>query len=98
MTHETLTTIKAIVSADPEATPEQAAAVMAACTRRQSHRRTGTKHDAAEILEVHPESIKRYARRGLLHPIRITARRVRYDLDECERLANYGAEVVEGAA
>jgi hypothetical protein len=95
MRNETLTTVRAILQADTDTNEEQIAAVMAACTRKQSYRRLGTKRDAAAILGLHPESIKRYARNGLLHPIKITARRVRYDLDECERLANYGAQAVE---
>ena len=94
MKAETLTTVRAILEADTETTNEQAAAILAACKRKQARRRLGTKRDAAEILGLHPESIKRYARRGLLHPIKITARRIRYDLEECERLANYGAEAV----
>ncbi len=96
MKQETLTTVRAILSADSETTEEQTAAILAVCSRKQTHRRLGTKHDAAAILGLHPESIKRYARRGLLHPIKITARRVRFDLDEVTRLANYGAEAGEG--
>ncbi len=95
MKQATLTTVRAILQADSETTDEQTAAILAACSRKQTHRRLGTKHDASRILGLHPESIKRYARRGLLHPIKITARRVRYDLDECEHLANFGAECVE---
>jgi hypothetical protein len=95
MTHETLTTLRAILGADTDTSPEQVEAVLSAASRKQTRRRLGTKRDAAAILGLHPESIKRYARNGLLHPIKITARRVRYDLDECERLANYGAQAVE---
>ena len=96
MKTETLTTIRGILAADPDTHEEQIAAILAACRQKQLRRRLGTKRDAAEILGLHPESVKRYARRGLLHPITITARRVKYDLDECEKLANYGAEAVEG--
>lgn len=95
MKAETLTTIRAILHADPETTQEQADAALHTLTRKQTHRRLGTKHDAAAILGIHSESVKRYARRGLLRPIKITARRIRYDLDEVTRLANYGAEAVE---
>jgi hypothetical protein len=97
MREETLTTIRAILAADTNTNQEQIAAVLAACARKQSRRRLGTKHDAAAILGLHPESVKRYARNGLLHPIKITARRVRYDLDECEHLANYGAPAIDVA-
>jgi len=53
-------------------------------------RRLGTRRDAAAILGVHPGSIQRYERRGVLSAIRVSARRVRFDLDAVERLANYG--------
>ena len=55
--------------------------------------RPGTVRQAAEMFNppVHPRTIERYARRGLLHPIRITARMIRYDLREVEALATRGA-------
>jgi len=95
MKAETLITIRAILHADPEVSAEDVDASIQVLGRKQGRRRMGTKHDAAAILGIHSESVKRYARRGLLHPIKITARRCRYDLDEVTRLANYGAETVE---
>jgi CHAD domain-containing protein len=94
MHQSTVDTIKAIASVDPETTPHQIEAILAACRKASARRRLGTKRDAAAILGCHPESVKRYARRGLLHPVRITARRVRYDLDEVIRLADHGANAV----
>jgi hypothetical protein len=90
MLQSTIDTVTRIIQSDPGTTPEQIKAVLKACQAKLVRRRLGTKHDAAKILGLHPESVKRYARRGLLTPIKITARRVRYDLDECYRLANYG--------
>ena len=58
MRTETITTIRAIVDADSDATPEQRDAVLRACSRKQSHRRMGTKRDAAAILGIHPETVK----------------------------------------
>ena len=52
--------------------------------------RPGTIKQAAAILEVHPVTVRRYAQAGLLNPIRITQRKVRYDLNEVEQLANIG--------
>ena len=96
MKAETLTTLRAILAADTDTPTEQADRILQACRQGNPRRRLGSKHEAAAILDIHPESVKRYARRGLLHPIKITARRVRYDLDEASRLANYGAAGVEG--
>lgn len=52
--------------------------------------RMGTIKEAARILVCHPRTVERYARMGLLCPRRITKRRVRYDLNEVERLATRG--------
>lgn len=48
---------------------------------------------AAEILDCHPKSVFRYARRGLLHPIRRSPRALRWRKSEVERLATEGASV-----
>lgn len=55
--------------------------------------RPGTIKDAAKILDVHPVTVRRYAKAGLLTPIRITARKVRYDLNEVEKLAQTGIDL-----
>ncbi len=44
--------------------------------------KTLTRKDVAQILAVHPETVKRYGRQGLLHPIRVTSRMVRYEEDD----------------
>ena len=44
---------------------------------------------AAELLGVCPESVKRYAKRGMLHPIRLSQRMVRYGEDEVLELLNF---------
>jgi hypothetical protein len=56
--------------------------------------RPGTIRQAAAIGECTPRTVQRYAGRGLLHPIKITPRRVRYDLNEVERLFTMGADAV----
>lgn len=42
---------------------------------------------AAEILGVCRRSLTRYEKRGALHPIRISAKKIRYDAREVEALA-----------
>ena len=56
--------------------------------------RPGTVRQAAEIGDCDTRTIQRYADRGLIHPIRITPRRVRYDLNEVEKLFTLGADAV----
>ena len=94
MKPETLTTIQSVIAADSTNNPEHIDRIIAACRQGKPRRRLGTKHDAARILEVHPETVKRYGRQGLLTPIRRTSRCTRYDLDEVETFAMYGAEAV----
>ncbi len=54
--------------------------------------RTGTLKQAAACFSppASPRTIQRWAKVGLLHPIRITCRTVRWNLDECEALAARG--------
>ena len=47
---------------------------------------------AAEILQVHPKSIRRYTKQGLLRPIKYSKRRVRYDLVDVETFAARGIQ------
>ena len=46
---------------------------------------------AAAMIECHPKSLFRYARRGLLHPVKRSARCIRWRADEIERFAAGGA-------
>ena len=84
--------IEAVLSAPPERRP----AIFTAA-RGVERPRPGTVRQAAEILESHPRTVQRYADAGLLHPIRISPRRVRYDLNEVERLAMNGAPNSNGS-
>lgn len=74
------------------APPERREAILAAARGPDSRPRPGTIKQAAEILGTCPRTVERYARRGLLTAIRITPRRVRYDLNAVERLAEQGVQ------
>ena len=56
--------------------------------RRAEKRSLITGKEAAEILNVCRATIRRYAKRGILNEHRLTARQVRFDREEVERLAN----------
>lgn len=81
---------QAIISAVLTAPPDRLDRIFRACTTRPDRRRLGTVRQAAAILDCHPRTVQRYARRGMLNPIRITCRRVRFDLAQVERLATEG--------
>jgi hypothetical protein len=41
-----------------------------------------TRREAGKILNLHPLSLKRYDKAGILHPIRLTSKTVRYSRGE----------------
>ena len=90
----TLTIIETALSSDETIHPEQADSIIKKLRTPSSRKpRPGTIKQAAAILEVHPVTVRRYAQAGLLNPIRITVRKVRYDLNEVEDLALSGRHV-----
>ena len=84
--------IRRLTTSAFSANTEQLEHAIAAIERKQEKRRLGTAKQAAAILETCPTTVKRYARRGLLEGIKIGARRLRFDLDEVQRLADYGVQ------
>lgn len=93
MKSTTLIIIETALSSDETVRPEQADSILEKIQTSSSSQkpRPGTIKEAAKILEVHPVTVRRYAQAGLLTPIRITCRKVRYDLNEVEELAISGA-------
>ena len=73
------------------ADPARQAAIVAAATGTVLKPRPGTIREAAAILNTCNRTVDRYARQGLLTAIRITSRRIRYDLNQVEALATRGA-------
>ena len=74
--------LEAVISAPAE----RREAILAAA--RGAHRRTKpiTAKAAAERLGVCSRSVFRYAERGLLRPIRLSPRMIRFDAEEVEEL------------
>jgi len=89
----TLAIIKTALASDDTVRPEQAEIILKKLNDTGPRRkpRPGTIKQAAVILDVHPATIRRYAQAGLLTQIRITCRKVRYDLNEVQDLADLGA-------
>jgi len=94
----TLNLIKNVLSTDETILPEDAREVLnqLKASGVDKKPRPGTIKEAAKILEVHPVTVRRYAQAGLLTPIRITCRKVRYDLNEVEELATSGVHTKSG--
>ena len=82
-----------LISAILSAPPDRYAAILSAA-KGNARRRPILPRVAAEILGVHRRTLQRYERAGLLHPIRLSSQKIRYDAGEVERLAERGAEAV----
>lgn len=92
MKTETLSTIAAIVRSDETTTQEHREQILIVCRSPVKPPRPvpiGIREVCA-LLEVHPVTIHRWVKRGVLHPIRLSPRRVRYDRNEVIRLREEG--------
>jgi uncharacterized protein YfaA (DUF2138 family) len=89
----TIELIKNVLAADETIPPDEANVIEKQLKASASGKKTrpGTIKEAAKILDVHPVTVRRYAQAGLLTPIRITSRKVRYDLNEVQKLAESGS-------
>lgn len=86
---ETLAIFKTLLRADG-CSAEEAEAFIRTASNPTARPRMGTVRQAAEILQVHPRTLARYARRGLLHAVKYSCRRVRFDLNAVERFMQEG--------
>ena len=84
--------IRKLTSTAFTATPEQLERALHALEIKVPHRDMITAKQAAPILQVCVETVKRYGRRGILHPVKITARKMRFDRAEVEQLAMGGKQ------
>lgn len=82
--------IEAVLSA-----PADRQAAILAAAQGNDRPRPGTITEAAAILGCCKRSVERYARQGLLSQIRITPRKIRYNLNDVQRLAERGAAGVQ---
>ena len=70
-----------------DATPEEKKRILSAAKHPDDkHPETLTRKEAAKIFGVHPGSLKRWEKSGKLHPIKLTARTLRYDKREVLQL------------
>lgn len=70
--------IEAAIKADPTATTEEKARLLAALLPITDKPKMISRKEVAAMMGVHVESVKRYTRAGLLKPVHFTARAVRY--------------------
>ncbi|MEI6970360.1 MAG: helix-turn-helix domain-containing protein [bacterium] len=80
-----------LIDAVIQAPPSRREAILQAALGKDQPR-PGKIAEAAAILHTCKKTIERYGKAGLLTPIRISPRCIRYDLSEVERLATRGVE------
>lgn len=92
MRDEIFQSIRALLQGDPTVSNDQQQSILKACREQASHvkKRVGSARQAAEILQCHPKTVYRYVSRGALRPIRLSSRKVRFDLEEVESFATNG--------
>ena len=74
-----------------DATPEEKKRILEAVKEPTPEKiNMGSRKEVASLCGVHTETIKRWGRIGKIHPIRLSARCVRYDLAEIEELLRTG--------
>ena len=100
MKTEIFQSIKALLQTDDTVPLEQREEVLRACSRKPSGKpKLGGVRQAAEVLGCHPKTIYRYVRKGLLHTVRYSPRKVRFDLNEVEAFAANGvSDTMDGSS
>ncbi|QHI68762.1 helix-turn-helix transcriptional regulator [Tichowtungia aerotolerans] len=79
--------VETALASDPTITPEQKERILAGYESPEKKQpRMLTRIQVAERLQVHPGSVKRFDQRGILTPVRITPRVVRYCENEVDAL------------
>jgi hypothetical protein len=86
---ELITAINGVLDSDPVITAEEKKRILKAC-RPPKAGPPITAREAMKMLEISRPTLRSYVHQGLLHQINITARKVRFDREEVEQLANYG--------
>jgi len=77
-----------------DTTPEEKKRILSALKDPTSQtQKMLTRKQVASMLGCHVETIKRYGRKGLLHPVKFTARAVRYSEAEVLDFMRTGATV-----
>ena len=98
MKEQTRVIIRTLLEGDETVTAEVKKAILSAMNGTEKKRRMIVKKEVARILGCHPASVCRYVKRGHIHPVRLSCRKVRYCADEIESLAAVGVQNPSSAA
>ena len=93
MTPATINAIQTLLKADATVDEEQAANILRCCKQTNVRRRLINAREAMAILAVSRPTLRFYVKQGYLQQINFSSRKVRFDADEVQRLANNGTSV-----
>ena len=96
LSEKTIGFIRQILNGDSDVTQPEKEQIMKACKSRPKRNLISAKA-AMEMLQVSRPTLREYVKQGKLRQINLSARKVRFDLNEIEQLASYG-EVQNGIA
>jgi hypothetical protein len=94
MLTNTQTIVETVLASDPSVDPDmgkRALDLLQGKAKDSPRPVPITTKEACSILSVSSVTLRRYAKRGLLHPIRHTARRHRWDRNQVEQFRDFGA-------
>ena len=90
----TITSIRMLAAADPEADDATVERIVAACKAPPPRRNLIDVKEACAILggknPISRMTLYKWTKRGILHPIRYSTRNIRYDRNEIETIAQNG--------
>ena len=91
MQETTLTLIQKILEGDNSVCDQQMNLILRACKTAMPKRRVIQAKEAMQILNCSRPTLRRFVHQKILTQINISSRKIRFDLDEVERLATEGA-------
>lgn len=97
MTSQTLSIIKAALNGDPTLSSAHRKTILRSCNSprdeeamRSAPDRLLSAKEASAILGISKRTLFRYVRRGLLHPVKLSPRTVRFTAEDIESLCTKG--------
>ena len=92
MLESTIATIRMLAAADPETDDATVERIVAACKRSQKPVLITSKEACSILGGITRMTLFHWTKKGILHPVRYSAKSMRYDRNEVELIANNGVQ------
>ena len=96
MREEIYSSIKVLLQNDNTVAADHRQCILQVCRSAKTQANKGfcSPAEAAKTLGCHLKTLYRYAKKGLLHPVHHSARKVRFDRSEVEDFAIHGIQKI----